>query len=70
MIHDGVELPRLLPVARAAEVLGVDVGTVRQWIEDRAVSTLRVNGTVHVLTESIADRLGGETPTRQNRESL
>jgi len=70
MIHDGVELPKLLRIEKAAELLGVDAGTIRTWIADRSVSTMRVNGVLHVLTESIADRLGEETPSRPNRESL
>ncbi len=70
MIHDGVELPSLLTIEKAAEVLGVDVATVRRRIEDRSIATMRVNGVVHVLTESIADRLGEETPARPNQESL
>jgi hypothetical protein len=70
MIHDGVELPKLLRMEKVAGLLGVDRGTVRQWIENRSVSCVRVNGIVLVLTESIADRLGEETPTRPNHESL
>jgi excisionase family DNA binding protein len=70
LIHDGVELPKLLTVERAADVLGVDTSTVRAWIADRSVSAMRVNGVLHVLTASIADRLGEETPSRPNRESL
>ena len=69
MIHDGVELPTLLTLERAAEVLGIDVATILLWIEDRRIGTMRVNGIVHVLTESIADRLGDETLTRPNKES-
>lgn len=70
MIHDGVELPNLLTIEKAAEVLGTDTSTVRCWIDHRSISTMRVNGIVHVLTESIADRLGEETPSRPNQESL
>ena len=70
MIHDGVELPKLLTLDQAAEALGTDIPTVRRWIDDRSISTMRVNGIVHVLTESIADRLGEETLTRPNQESL
>jgi len=68
VIHDGVELPKLLRMEKVAEVLGVDIEAVRRWIEDRSLSTLHVNGIVHVLTESIADRLGEETPSRSNQE--
>lgn len=70
MIHDGVELPKLLRIEKTAELLGVDAGTIRAWIAGRSVSTMRVNGVLHVLTESIADRLGEETPSRPNRETL
>lgn len=70
LIHDGVELPKLLTVARAAEVLGVDAATVRRWMDDRSVSTMHVNGVAHVLTESIADRLGEETTSRPNQDGL
>ena len=70
MIHDGVELPKLLTVERAADVLGVDTSTVQAWIADRSVSTVRANGVLHVLTESIANRLGEETPSRANQDAL
>jgi excisionase family DNA binding protein len=70
MIRDGVELPKLLTIEKAAEVLGADTSTVRRWIDDRSISTMRVNGIVQVLTESIADRLGEKTPSRSNQESL
>ncbi len=70
MIHDGVELPKLLRIEKTAELLGVDAETIRAWIADRSVSAMRVNGVLHVLTESVADRLGEETPSRPNRESL
>ena len=68
MIYDGLELPRLLTVERAAKLLGVDASTVRRRIDERSVSTMRVNGIVHVLTESIADRLGERTASRCNRD--
>ena len=70
MIHDGVELPKLLTIEKTADLFGVDEETIRVWIADRSISTMRVNGVLHVLTESIADRLGEETPSRPNRESL
>jgi excisionase family DNA binding protein len=70
MIHDGVELPKLLTIEKAAEILSIDPATIRRWIEDGSISAMRVNGIVHVLTESIADRLGEGTPTRPNQESL
>ncbi len=68
MIHDGVELPALLTVEKAAAVLGTDAPTVRAWIADRSLSSVRVNGIVHVLTESVADRLGERTLSRHNRD--
>jgi len=68
MIHDGVELPKLLTVGRAADVLGVDATTVGEWIANRSIATMRINGVVHVLTESIADRLGEETLSRPNQD--
>lgn len=70
MIHDGVELPKLLTIEKAAEALSIDAATIRRWIEDGSISAMHVNGIMHVLTESIADRLSEETPTRPNQESL
>jgi excisionase family DNA binding protein len=68
MIFDGVELPRLLSIEKAAEVLRTDSATVERWIAEGTLSVLRVNGVPHVLTESIADRLGEATPSRPNQE--
>ena len=70
MIHDGVELPKLLRIDEAAELLGVAAETIEKWIADRSVSAVHVNGVLHVLTESIEDRLGEATPSRPNRELL
>jgi len=68
LIHDGVELPRLLPLDRAAEVLGVDRETLDRLLRERKIQGVRVNGARHVLTESIADRLDQPTPTRHNQD--
>ena len=68
MIHDGVELPRLVPVSKAAEVMALSEAEVRRLIADRELQSVSLNGIVHVLTESIADRLGEETPSRHNQD--
>lgn len=68
MIFDGVELPRLLPIEKAAGVLKTDAATVERWIAEGALSVMRVNGIPHVLTDSITDRLGETTPSRPNQE--
>jgi excisionase family DNA binding protein len=68
MIYDGVELPRLLTRAKAAEVLGIDLPTLDEWIGSGRLDVVRVNGTVRVLAESVADRRGEATPTRANQE--
>ena len=69
MIHDGVELPRLVPVEKASEVLAVSVDEVSRLIAQHALQSMRLNGVVHVLTESIADRLGVQTLSRANQEN-
>ena len=68
MIHDGVELPRLLTLAKASEVLGTTEIEVRCLVEQGELQSARLNGIIHVLTQSIADRLGERTPspTRQH----
>lgn len=68
MIHDGVELPRLLPIDRAAQLLGVEEETIVVWLGDGTAHGVRVNGVQHVLTDSVADRLGQATPSRTNAE--
>lgn len=68
MIHDGVELPSLLSIDRAARVLGVPAETVRAWIENDRLSAVHVNGALRVRTESIADRKGVRTLSRTNHE--
>ena len=70
MIVDGIELPSLLPVAKVADVLGVSSDDVAQWIERGELQSMRLNGIVHVLTESIADRLGQQTPSRHNHDVI
>jgi hypothetical protein len=68
LIHDGVELPRLLTLAKASEVLGATEVEVRRLVEQRELQSVRLNGITHVLTESIADRLGEETSSRHNQD--
>jgi hypothetical protein len=68
LIFDGVELPRLVPIAKAAEVMALSEAEVRRLIANRELQSVSLNGTVHVLTDSIADRLGEETPSRHNRD--
>ena len=70
MIHDGVELPKLLRTEETADLRGVVAETIEEWIADRHVSAMHVNGVLHVLTESIDDRFGEPTPSGPNRESL
>lgn len=69
MIHDGVELPSLLSLDRAARVLGVPVESVRARIENGTLSSVRVNGSLRVCTESIDDRKGVRTLSRTNAEA-
>ena len=69
MIHDGVELPRLVSLARASEVLGATAAEVKSLVEHRKLQSVRLNGILCILTESIADRLGEPTPSRHNQDS-
>ncbi len=69
MIYDGVELPRLVSRAKAAAILRIDLDTLGAWIATGRLSVAHVNGTVRVLTESIADRMGEATPSRPNQEA-
>jgi plasmid maintenance system antidote protein VapI len=69
LIHDGVELPRLVRLAKAAEILGVPKVEVEELIRRRKLQSARLNGILHVVTDSIADRLGEKTPSRHNRDS-
>jgi len=69
LILDGAELPSLLSIDRAAEVLGVDAPTLETWIEEGQLETVRVNGRLRVVTSSIEDRMGQPTLSRRNDES-
>lgn len=70
MIHDGVELPRLLPIDRAAVLLGVDEETIRSWLRDGTAQGMRVSGVQRIVTDSIADRFGEATGQRPNQDEL
>ncbi|MCK4393256.1 helix-turn-helix domain-containing protein [Candidatus Bipolaricaulota bacterium] len=59
MIYDGVELPKLLTVDEAAKVLGVDCEKISKMIKSRKLATMRVNGEIRIITESIEDRRKG-----------
>jgi predicted site-specific integrase-resolvase len=69
LIFDGVELPSLVPREKAAAILGVDLETIDAWIAQARLDTVRMNGRVRVLTSSIEDRMGEQTPSRPNDES-
>ena len=69
MIVDGVELPKLVPVAKAADVLEVSESRIRELIDRGMLQSARVNGVVHVLTETLADRLSEQTPARHNQDA-
>ena len=56
MIYDGVELPKLLTIDEAAEVLGANCEKIRKMIKSRRLATMRVNGEISIITESIEDR--------------
>ena len=68
MIIDGVELPGLLTIERAAEVLGLSHDAVTDLIERHEIGSVRLNGVVHVVTESIADRVDVHTESRHNQD--
>jgi hypothetical protein len=68
MIIDGVELPSLLPIEKAACVLRVNVATIKQWIGEGLLEVARVNGKIRVLTSSLEDRMGEATQSRSNQE--
>ena len=70
MIVDGVELPQILPLAEAADLLGKTEAEVRAWIAQGKIQSVRLNGIVHVVSESIAERLGQHTPSRHNQDSI
>jgi len=63
-----VELPRLVRVAEAAEILRTSEEAIRRLVANRALQSVSVNGIVHIVTDSIADRLGEKTPSRHNRD--
>ncbi|MBU0596288.1 hypothetical protein KJ567_06365 [Candidatus Bipolaricaulota bacterium] len=65
-----MELPQLLPIDRAVELLGVDEETILSWLRAGAAQGMRVNGIQHVLTHSIADRLGEATEQKPNQADL
>ena len=70
MIRDGVELPSLLPVERAAELAGVDPETVLCWLREGTAQGMRIGGTQRVITDSIADRMGEATEQKPNQVDL
>ena len=59
MIYDGVELPRLLTIDEATKVLGVDCEKISKLIKSRRLVTMRVNGEIRIISESIEDRRRG-----------
>ena len=69
MIFDGVELPSLLPLDKAACILCVEPSIVEQWIDEGLLETVCTNGQVRVLTSSIEDRMGQPTSSRSHREA-
>ena len=68
MIFDGVELPRLLTVDKAVEVLGLSSDAVLALVSRREIGSVRLNGIVHVITESVAERLDVKTEARHNQD--
>lgn len=59
MIYDGVELPKLLTIDEATKVLGANCEKIRKLIKTRKLATMRVNGEIRIITESIEDRRKG-----------
>jgi len=59
VIYDGVELPRLLTIDEATKVLGVDCKKIGKMIKTRKLATMRVNGEIRIISESIEDRRKG-----------
>jgi len=55
-------------VAEAAEILRTSEEAIRRLVANRALQSVSVNGIVHIVTDSIADRLGEKTPSRHNRD--
>jgi len=68
MIFDGVELPSLLTLEKAAAVLKTDIETLHVWIDSGKIESVRTNGRIRVLTSSIENRMGQRTPSRSNRD--
>ncbi|MBE0635095.1 hypothetical protein IH601_03770 [Candidatus Bipolaricaulota bacterium] len=69
MIFDGVELPSLLTIEKAAIVLKTDMATLQGWIDTGKVETVHANGRIHVLMSSIENRMGQATLSRSNHDS-
>jgi len=61
VIYDGVELPKLLTIDEAAKVLGIDCEKISELIKTRRLATMRVNGEIRIITESIEDRRKGSS---------
>jgi len=72
VIYDGVELPRLLAIDEAAKVLGVDCEKISEMIKTRKLTTMRVNGEIRIISESIEDRRKGspQDPSEKVRGRL
>ena len=68
MIHDGVELPKLLTIEKAAEILESSEKGVRRLVDQGKLQSVHVNGITYVLTEVIAARWGQQTPSRHNQD--
>jgi len=58
----------LLTLDKAAVVMGVEIATIRQWIDKGQLEAVLVNGKIRVLTSFIEDRMGEMTPSRSNQE--
>ncbi|MBE0635941.1 helix-turn-helix domain-containing protein [Candidatus Bipolaricaulota bacterium] len=69
MIFEGVELPGLLTIEKAAAVLGIDIEAVKQLIASGEVDAVQTRGQVRIMTSSIEDRRGQQTTSRSNQES-
>ena len=48
--------------------MGVEIATIRQWIDKGQLEAVLVNGKIRVLTSFIEDRMGEMTPSRSNQE--
>jgi predicted site-specific integrase-resolvase len=69
MIFEGIELPRLLPLDKAARVLHVEGKVLDQWIREGRFQIVRIRGQQRILTSSIEDRLGQATTSLSNQEA-